>query len=243
MQLPLIEKYEIMSGKFIEVVRCDVIPGGFKRLAIEGVYIKTKASNLVFATNSYGTGALALTLSLEGSGKNVTIFLSSSDSISSNLSICQKLGAKLDFSGKSESFDSENLRKEAEEKYASSEYEVLPLGLENDEVKKNIVKIAKTIFSSKAPEELWVATASGLTIRSLQEAFPTTHFHAVLVKGNNPDVKEAIIHIPKEKFIQEAITSPPYSSNRNYDAKVWALLINESKKRSLPDNTVIFNIA
>ncbi len=242
MQVPLIEKYEIVPGKFVDVVRCDVVLGGFKRLAIEGVYEKLKAKTLVFATNSFGTGALALTLSLQGSNKNIIIFLSISDSISPNLSFCEKMGATLDFSGKAESFNSEKLRREALEKYTGDEYEVLPLGLENEEVKENIVKIAKQIFSSKIPQELWVATASGLTIRTLQDAFPGTEFHAVLVKGDSPDTGRVHIHRPKEKFTELARVLPPYPSNSNYDAKVWAVLIEELSKNSLI-NPTIFNIA
>ena len=243
MTFPYIEKYEIIPGRFVEVVRCDVVPGGFKRLAVDGVYKKMKANNLVFATNSLGTGALALTLSLEGSGKNIVIFLSNLDSISPNLSLCEKLGARLDFSGKADIFDSEGLRKEALEKYKDDNCEVLPLGLENEEVKENIVKIAKDIFSSKVPKELWVATASGLTVRALQEALPETNFHAVLVKGNNPDVGKAKVHISKEKFIEQAKIIPPYPSNLNYDAKVWSILLEFISRENFNHNPTIFNIA
>jgi hypothetical protein len=239
----VIEKYEISPSNYVDIVRCDLVQGGFKRLAIDGVYTKSKANNLVFATNSLGTGGLALTLSLVESGKHPIIFLSKSDSLSHDLSLCKKMGAQLDFSGKSEPFDSDSLRMEALEKYNSADYEVLPLGLENEEVKSNIVRLAKNIFSSKSPQEIWVATASGLTIRSLQIAFPNTNFHAVLVKGNNPNVGKAEVHKPKEIFTEAARIIPPYPSNSNYDAKVWEVILEYSKEHEIKDGTVIFNIA
>jgi len=238
--LPSIEKYELSPDIFIDVVRCDVIQGGFKRIAIDNVYTHSKADTLVFATNSLGTGALALTLSLQESNKHIIIFLSKSDSLSSNLSLCEKMGALLDFSGNSETFNSDGLREEALDKYSGINYEVLPLGLENKKVRTNIIQIAKSIFCSKVPKEMWIATASGLTIRSLQIAFPFTRFHAVLVKGNNPDVGGAEIHIAKEPFEDSAKIMPPYPSNSNYDAKVWGVLLEENV---IPKGTVIFNIA
>jgi hypothetical protein len=45
-----IEEYEIKPSKWVSVVRCNQIGGGFKRLAIDGVYSKTKANNLVVAS-------------------------------------------------------------------------------------------------------------------------------------------------------------------------------------------------
>lgn len=244
-ELPIIEKYELMPGKWVDVVRGDTIPGGFKRLAIDGVYTKSKVDNLVFATNSLGTGALALTFSLQGSDKYPIIFLSKLDSRSAALSLCEKMGAQLDFSGNSKPADSDGLRKEALEKYPGATYEVLPLGLENEEVRENIIKLGKSIFSGKVPREIWVATASGLTIRSLQLALPNVQFHAVLVKGNNPNVGNAEIHIPEERFEQLATIIPSYSSNLNYDAKVWKVLIQhfKIKEREFGTGVTIFNIA
>ena len=139
-KLPSIEKYEIKPSVWINVVRCDLIEGGFKRLAIDGVYSKSKADTLVFASNSLGSGSLALVSSLKGTNKKVIIFLSKSDSISPNLSQCKEMNAELDFSGTAAPFDSDNLRKEALLKYSDPNYEVLPIGLENEEVRKNIVK-------------------------------------------------------------------------------------------------------
>ena len=242
-EIPLIKKYELNPKNLVDVVRCDVVQGGFKRLAIDGVYTKSKANNLIFATNSLGTGGLALTLSLLESGKYPIIFLSKLDSLSRDLSLCEKMGAQLDFSGIAEPFDSDALRKEALEKYSNTDYEVLPLGLENEEVKSNIVKLAKNIFSSKTPREVWVATASGLTIRSLQIAFPDANFYAVLVKGNTPDVGKAEVHKLKEIFKESARVMPPYPSNSNYDAKVWEVMLEYSKEHEIKDGTVIFNIA
>lgn len=241
--LPSIERYELSPENWIHVVRCDTIPGGFKRLAIEGVYTQSKANNLVFATNSLGTGALALTLSLEGSGKHPILFLSKSDSVSPNLALCKEMGATLDFSGEAEPFNSNDLRKEALDKYGGVEYEILPLGLENEKVRANIIELAKSIFSTNIPQEIWVATASGLTIRSLQVAFPSARFHAVLVKGNHPDVGKAEIHIPKETFKELARVMPPYPSNPNYDAKAWGMLVEKSRTERIQPGTFIFNVA
>lgn len=241
--LPIIEKYEIKPSIFIEVVRCDTIEGGFKRLVIDGVYSKSKAGTLVFASNSLGSGPLALTSSLQGTNKKVIIFLSKSDTISQNLEQCKKMGAQLDFSGNSDSFDSDSLRKEALEKYTTSSYEVLPLGLANEEVTLNIIKIAKEIFSKNTPKDVWIVAASGMTLHGLQIALPETQFHAVLVKGNNPDIGNSKLYKPAESFTEKAKNIPPYPANANYDAKIWGVLLNSIGKENIENGTVIFNIA
>lgn len=242
-ELPIIEKYEIKPSLFVNVVRCDVIEGGFKRLVIDGVYSKSKADTLVFASNSLGSGPLALTSSLQGTNKKVIIFLSKSDSISNNLILCEKMGAQLDFSGNADLFDSDSLRKEALVKYFDKQYEVLPLGLANEDVKLNIAKVAKEIFSKNTPKDIWLVAASGMTLRGLQIAFPKTQFHAVLVKGNNPDTGNAKVYKPKENFKEKAKITPPYPANPNYDAKVWEVLLESDEKENITDDTVIFNIA
>ncbi len=242
-QLPPIEKYQISPNSWVDVVRCDMVEGGFKRLAIDGVYTKTKSETLVFASNSLGSGPLALTLSLQGYGKKVIIFLSKLDSISPNLALVEKMGGRLDFSGNADPSDSENLRKEALAKYTDPMYEVLPLGLENEEVTSNIVKIAKQIFSKNVPAHIWIATASGLTLRGLERVLPSTQFHAVLVKGNQPNVGKAQIYKPIENFQESAKVLPPYPSNKNYDAKVWEVLFERSKNIEVEQGTLIFNIA
>ncbi len=161
MELPPIEKYEITPRKWVDVVRCNKIDGGLKRFAIEGVYSKVEPDNVVFPSNSYGLGGLALTLSLQGSGKHPIIFLSKNDTLSPDLERCQAMGAELDFSGNALPFDSENLRHEAVAKYSDKQYEVLPLGLENAQVRANIAGLARSMFPFMPPSELWVTTASG----------------------------------------------------------------------------------
>jgi hypothetical protein len=242
-KLPIIEKYEIKPSIFVDVVRCDTIEGGFKRLIIDGVYSKSKSDTLVFASNSLGSGPLALTSSLQGTNKKVIIFLSKLDTMSQNLELCKNMGAQLDFSGNADAFDSDNLRKEALEKYATSNYEVLPIGLANEEVTLNIVKIAKEIFSKNIPKDLWIVAASGMTLHGLQIALPETRFHAVLVKGNNPDIGNAQSYKPVEEFTEKAKITPPYPANNNYDAKIWGVLLDSIGKEDIGNGTVVFNIA
>lgn len=219
------------------VIRGDLIEGGFKRLAIDGVFKKSSKDNLVFATNSFGFGALALTLSLQHSTKHPIIFLSKSDSMSPNLEWCRQLGATLDFSGHANVADSSALADQARDKYDSESHEVLPLGLENEEVRKRIAVIVKQILPNP-PEEIWMAVASGLLIRTIQSVFPSTKFHAVLVKGNNPDIGRAQRHIPEERFDEPAKLIPPYPSAKHYDAKVWRIAIEQGSSQSM-----IFNVA
>lgn len=221
----------------LRVVRGDMIEGGFKSLALDGIFVNFSKKNLVFATNSYGFGALALTLSLQHTDKRVIIFLSKADSISPNLLLCQQLGAILDFSGTSNLRDSVGLKAEASKLYNSVEYEILPLGLETPEVRLKISEIARSLFSNP-PEELWIATASGLLVRTFQEVLPVTKFHAVLVKGNKPEIGRAVPHIPEESFEEPAKEPPPYKSAEHYDAKVWRIARENGSR-----NAMIFNVA
>lgn len=221
--LPPIERHEGFS-----VVRGDLIEGGFKRLAIDGVFTKSKASHLVFASNSLGYGGIALTRSLQGTGKTPVIFLSENDQMSPNLDLCKELGAKIFFNGKSSMNDSEGLRAEACKIFTDKKYEILPVGLETAQVRKNIADAARALFPV-APKELWVAVGSGMTVRVLQETFPSCRFHAVLVKGNNPDIGKAKAHIPPQTFNEHAQILPPFNSSRNYDAKVWQEMLQKAR--------------
>lgn len=227
----------ITSHEGLQVVRGDMIEGGFKRLAIDGIFKNIPKENVVFATNSYGFGAVALTLSLQHTNKRIIIFLSKWDSISPNLLWCQKLGATLDFSGNSNLRDSAALQAEARNLYDSDAYEILPLGLETPEVRCRIFEIAKLLFPHP-PKELWIATASGLLVRTFQNVFPSTKFHAVLVKGSKSDIGRAEPHIPEERFEEPAKILPPYQSAAHYDAKVWRI----AREKGIKDATIL-NVA
>lgn len=237
----------------IDVVRGDDIAGGFKRLAIDGVFTKTNKV-LVMASSSGGLGPRALVQSLNGEAvkRRPIIFLSRADERSETLARCEQLGANLKFLGDSAPADAAGLRdealqiytppqtgepgehvkklcpkrREALHLYAGDEFEVLPRGLENAEVEQRIAELTHAIFPT-APKTIWMAAGSGFVVRAMQQALPFTEFHAVLVKHNGKDVNigRAIPHTPDEIFKEPAYVRPPYPSSPRYDAKVWRQLL------------------
>jgi len=220
------------------VVRGDEVEGGIKAYAVGDLFSGIKEKTILFASNSVGYGSIAVSLALKNNkSKQALIFLSKKDNVSVNTAKCVELGAKVHFIGKSDPGDSEGLRNEAIQRFSRDTTYIVPLGVEHPIVKKNIQKLAMSLFSVP-PKELWMACGSGFTIRALQEIWLETSFHGVCVKGNNPDIGKAKKYIPDEEFFDMAEFPPPYNSSPYYDAKVWRFVL-----KSACPGAVIWNIA
>ncbi len=242
LELPPITRHSI-KGSWVDVIRFDAVHGGLKTYGIAGgVFTRGDEPNLVYASNSLGYGSLAFTLSTQGTGKHPIIFLSKHDSMSPNLEECKKLGADLVFEGESDPSDSTNLRVEASQKYTGNSYKIIPMGLDTEEVRRNISETLQAVFRrmQKPPQELWVSTATGLIAVAAQSALPFCQVNAVTVKHNNPRLERARGFDPREKFNEEAFLLPPYKSAPHYDAKVWAEFIKHGR---LDKNPAIINVA
>ena len=240
-ELPPITRHRLQN-RWVDVIRFDAVHGGLKTFGINGLFTKGAEPNLVFASNSLGYGSLAFTLSTQKTGKHPIIFLSKHDSRSPNLNECERLGADLVFEGKADPSDSASLRLEAMEKYKGNQYSIIPMGLDTPEVRRNISETLQAVFRrmDKPPEEIWVATATGLIAMAAQGAMPFSHVNAVIVKHNEPELGKAKPFWPDEKFTEKALLPPPYKSAPHYDAKVWAEVIKHGR---LDKRAAIINVA
>ena len=125
----------------------------------------------------------------------------------------------------------------------------VPLGLKHPMVTAGLVKAASSI---PAPEEVYVATSTGVLSRSLQIAWPDTKFTSICVARNmkHGELGRALPISEPKAFQQAEATEnlPPFPSIATYDGKVWKyipkntgrdiLMWNVGKPPVLTDQTI-----
>ena len=104
----------------------------------------------------------------------------------------------------------------------------VPLGLRHELGTAALVRTAYDLEQAGyAPEHMYVATSTGVLIRSLQIGMPNTDFTAVAVARNlQAGEKGPAGFIPEPRpFLQDEKDLPPFPTVNNYDAKVWKYIM------------------
>ena len=107
----------------------------------------------------------------------------------------------------------------------------VPLGLKHRMVTAGIVKVASQI---KEPEQVWVATSTGVLTRGLQIAWPNAEFVSVAVSRNMKAGelgRAKVISEPRAFTAHESKENlPPFPNIDTYDGKVWKYIPKHSDK-------------
>ena len=107
----------------------------------------------------------------------------------------------------------------------------VPLGLKHRMVTAGIVKVASQM---KEPEQVWVATSTGVLTRGLQIAWPNAKFVSVAVSRNMKagELGRAQVISEKKAFTQPESKEnlPPFPNIATYDGKVWKFIPKYSDK-------------
>ena len=111
--------------------------------------------------------------------KSVRLFMPSSKKISHHQACCIEQGAEVSFHRIAAMPNLNKIAKEWADKKENSFF--VPLGLKDSMVTAGIVKVASQI---KEPEQVWVATSTGVLTRGLQIAWPNAEFVSVAVSRN-----------------------------------------------------------
>jgi hypothetical protein len=118
-----------------------------------------------------------------------------------------------------------NLNKIALEDSRKLGYYFVPLGLKHEMVTAGMVKVASAI---REPDEVYVATSTGVLTRALQIAWPNAKFTSVAVSRNMKAGelgRAEVISEPKAFTASEKTENlPPFPCIDTYDGKVWKFI-------------------
>ena len=179
--------------------------------------------------------------------KAVRLFMPSSKRISHHQACCIEQGAEASFHRIAAMPNLNKIAKEWADKKENAFF--VPLGLKHRMVTAGIVKVASQI---KEPEQVWVATSTGVLTRGLQIAWPNAEFVSVAVSRNMKAGelgRAKVISEPRAFTAHESKENlPPFPNIDTYDGKVWKyipknsgqdiLFWNVGKEPELHDDTI-----
>jgi hypothetical protein len=217
----------------VRVVRDDYITGSKVRggdclISSLPDHIRT----IVYVQPRTGLAGVSILDVAKRHGKNVKLFMPSSKRISDHQACCIERGASAEFY-RIAAMPNLNL---IAQKWASKNKDAyfVPLGLKHEMVTAGIVKSAMAI---DPPDEVYVATSTGVLTRALQIAWPNAKFTSVCVSrnmkagelGTAKAVSEPLAFTATEK--KENL--PPFPTIDTYDGKVWKYIPKNSGKNIL----------
>jgi hypothetical protein len=212
------------------VVRDDMI-AGTKTRAADLLLTKAKADHFVYVQPRAGLAGVSLLDAANRMGKKVTLFMPSSRKISNHQACCIERGATPIFHRVAAM---PNLNRIAEKWAQENGAYFVPLGLRHELATAAIVHAASTV---EEPEEVYVATSTGVLTRALQIAWPNAKFTSVAVARNMKagELGRAdVISEPAEFLVNEKPENlPPFPSIAFYDSKVWKFIPKNTGRRIL----------
>ena len=229
----------------VRVVRDDLIMGTKSR-AGDLLAFKSPAETLVYCQPRTGLAGVSLLDVAKHHNRKVVLFMPSSKRVSHHQACCIERGAEVHFHRIAAMPNLNKKAKEYAEKYG---YFFIPLGLRHELATAAIVHAASKI---PEPEEVYVATSTGVLNRALQIAWPNARFNGIAVArnmksgelGRSSVTSEPLAFVKAEK--KENL--PPFPTIDTYDGKVWKYVPKNSGKNvlfwnvgtepSLQDNTI-----
>jgi len=161
--------------------------------------------------------------------KSVRLFMPSSKKISHHQACCIEQGAEVSFHRIAAMPNLNKIAKEWADQRENAFF--VPLGLKHRMVTAGIVKVASQI---KEPEQVWVATSTGVLTRGLQIAWPNAEFVSVAVSRNMKAGelgRAKVISEPRAFTAHESKENlPPFPNIDTYDGKVWKYIPKNSDK-------------
>jgi hypothetical protein len=164
--------------------------------------------------------------------KNVKLFMPSSKEISLHQACCIERGAQVSFHRIAAMPNLNLIAKKWAEENPNSFF--VPLGLKHELVTAGFVKVASQI---EEPEEVYVATSTGVLTRSLQIAWPNAKFTSVCVARNMKAGelgRASVISEPLAFTASEKSSNlPPFPNIDTYDGKVWKYIPKNTDRNIL----------
>lgn len=209
------------------IVRDDLIAGGTKARVIPDVLRQIGAPHeVVYASPAYGYAQIALAHAAQAGGYQATVFVAKRKIWHPRTAEAARAGARI---MEVPTGYLTNVTAKARAYAAENGALLLPFGIDLPEMRNALASIAAAM---PAPVECWTVAGSGTLTRALQQAWPSTAFHAVRI-GSAPDAGRASIYVAPEKFEQDARIPPPFPSCGNYDAKAWRFIQEHAQTGAL----------
>ena len=216
------------THKGVLVVRDDLLAGGTKMRAIMPIMAASAAREFVYASPAQGYAQVALAHCAAILGRRATVFTAKRKDLHPLTLRAKAAGAKIVLVPAGYlSVVKARARDYAAEVGAC----LVPFGVEDAAAMAAIAAAARGL--PVVPREVWTVAGSGVLTRSLQMAWPSTAFFAVVVGKQDSDTGRATRIIHGQPFDQRATVLPPFPSAANYDAKAWAYIRQKAKNGAL----------
>ena len=214
----------------VRVVRDDLTTGSKVRggdCLISSLPKDAGIDTIVYVQPRTGLAGVSILDCASRHGFKTKLFMPSSKRISPHQAACIERGAEYEFHRIAAM---PNLNKIAKDWAAENPNTFfVPLGLKHPVVTAGLVKTASQI---EEPEEVYVATSTGVLTRSLQIAWPNAKFTSVCVARNMKEGElgraEPVSHPYPFLKSEDKDQLPPFPCIDTYDGKVW---------RYIPKNT------
>lgn len=228
---PVVRVYE-----GVRVVRDDLIVGT-KARAGDLLAFKSNADTFVYCQPRTGLAGVSILDVAKHYNKKVILFMPSSKRVSLHQACCIERGAEVHFH-RIAAMPILNMKAK---KYAEENgYYFVPLGLRHELATAGIIHTASMIDE---PDEVYVATSTGVLSRALQIAWPNAKFHAVAVarnmKAGELGRASVISHPYPFTKPEDEIYRPPFPTVDTYDAKVWRFINKDEAKHK---NILFWNV-
>jgi len=205
----------------IYVVRDDLYPGGTKARIFSLFY--DQYDEVIYACSALSWSQVSLSMTARRLSKKATIFCGLRKERTQQTQRAASYGADIHevkpgylsvVHARAESYMNGRGRFWGGHSYLA------PLGFDTPTVIASLASAASRI--ALKPDEIWVASGSGVLSRSLQKAFPTARHYAIQVGKVSNTGKATVFKYPKP-FDYECQTEPPFPCERNYDREAWEL--------------------
>jgi hypothetical protein len=202
----------------VRVIRDDLIVGSKSRGG-DCLISKIKEETIAYVQPRTGLAGVSILDAAKRHNKKVRLYMPSSKKISHHQACCIEQGAEVSFHRIAAM---PNLNIIAKEDARKNGYYFVPLGLKHELVTAGMVKVASAL---RAPDEVYVATSTGVLTRALQIAWPNAKFTSVAVSRNMKAGelgRASVISEPKPFTASEGVDNlPPFPCIDTYDGKVW----------------------
>ena len=234
----------------VRVVRDDLTTGSKVRggdCLISSLPKDSGIDTIVYVQPRTGLAGVSILDCASRHGFKTKLFMPSSKKISHHQACCIERGAEVEYHRSAAMPNLNKIAKDWADEHPNAFF--VPLGLKHPMVTAGLVKTASKI---PEPEEVYVATSTGVLTRSLQIAWPNAKFTSVCVSrnmkagelGRADAVSEPRAFLQREK--DENL--PPFATIDTYDGKVWKyipkntgrdiLMWNVGKQPVLEDETI-----
>lgn len=210
---PVIEAHED-----IRVVRDDLLPGGTKMRYILPMMEARPEREFVYASPAYGYAQIALAHCAAMAGKRATVFTAKRKDPHPLTMRAVRAGGRVVMVPHGYLT---NVQAKARIYAERSGAYLVPFGVEIPEAMAALAAVARQI---EAPAEVWTVAGSGVLTRSLQQAWPSAAFNAVVIGKADSDIGRARRFVSPFRFDQECREAVPFPSSRWYDAKAWQFI-------------------